>query len=151
MAFLWVLVMIVIIILLLVELWGFGTIIGEMPIFATIVAHLLGIVIVSPSTEFVLLGIIIIPFLVQPWHHLGSLPHEKCKLNITIFITWIITRFIITWAWWGSLALILLLGLVITLSFECKIFLGLWRINFSQEEHLMRSNLSNNFTYFKFW
>ena len=50
--------------LLFVGLDWFGAIIREVPILPTIVAHLVGVVLISPGTEFVLLGIIVVPFLV---------------------------------------------------------------------------------------
>jgi len=59
-------VLIAIIFLLLVELGWFGTIIGEMTILATIVALLFDTILISPNTKFVLLGIIVVHFLVQP-------------------------------------------------------------------------------------
>ena len=56
--------LIALIFLLFVGLDWFGAIIREVPLLSTIVAHLVGVVLISPSTKFVLLGIIVVPFLV---------------------------------------------------------------------------------------
>jgi hypothetical protein len=38
---------------------------------------------------------------------------------------------------------------VVTLGFECKVFLGLRRLNFPQEEHFMGPDLPKNIGHFK--
>ena len=56
--------LIAIIFLPFVGLRWFGAIIREVPLLSTIVAHLVGVVLISPGTKFVLLEIKVVPFLV---------------------------------------------------------------------------------------